>query len=195
MEQKKIGNFLKNLRKEKGITQEMLAEKLNVSGRTISRWETGSNMPDISLLIELAEFYDISIPEIVNGERKNEKMNEEVKEVAQTLSTYADFEKENLMKKIRNQSTIGVVALLIYYILDFGEMPTKYVLLRYLSSYSLTLVFATPIITLLYITGLMEKARKNRKISMFALLFVLCAIAIGIVVIIKISFISCISLK
>lgn len=50
-----------------------------------------NNMPDISLLIELAEFYDISIPEIVNGERKNEKMNEEVKEVAQTLSAYADF--------------------------------------------------------------------------------------------------------
>ena len=96
MDQKKVGSFLKELRKEKGITQEMLAEQLNVSGRTVSRWETGSNMPDISLLIELAEIYDVSIPEIVNGERKSENMNEEVKEVAQTLSTYANAEKENL---------------------------------------------------------------------------------------------------
>ena len=185
MEQKKIGNFLKNLRKEKGITQEMLAEKLNVSGRTVSRWETGNNMPDISMLIELAEFYDISIPEIVNGERKNEKMNEEVKEVAQTLSAYADFEKENLIKKIQSQSIIGVIALMIYCILDFGGMPEKHTLLRYLSSYSLTLVFVTPIMILFYTTGVMEKTRKNRKISKFALIFVSCAIAIGVVFIIK----------
>jgi len=185
MEQKKIGNFLKNLRKEKGITQEMLAEKLNVSGRTVSRWETGNNMPDISLLIELAEFYDISIPEIVNGERKNENMNEEVKEVAQTLSAYADFEKENLIKKIQSQSIIGVIALMIYCILDFWGMPEKHTLLRYLSSYSLTLVFVTPIMILFYTTGMIEKARKNRKISKFALIFVSCAIAIGVVFIIK----------
>jgi len=185
MEQKKIGNFLKNLRKEKGITQEMLAEKLSVSGRIVSRWETGNNMPDISLLIELAEFYDISIPEIVNGERKNEKMNEEVKEVAQTLSEYADFEKENLIKKIQSQSIIGVIALMIYCILDFGGMPEKHTLLRYLSSYSLTLVFVTPITILLYTTGAIEKARKNRKISKVTLIFVSCAIAIGVVFIIK----------
>lgn len=41
MDQKKIGSFLKELRKEKGFTQEQLAEKLNVAGRTVSRWETG----------------------------------------------------------------------------------------------------------------------------------------------------------
>lgn len=56
MDQKKIGTFLKELRKEKGITQEQFAEHLGTSGRTISRWETGSNMPDISLLVEIAEF-------------------------------------------------------------------------------------------------------------------------------------------
>ena len=75
---KKIGSFLRELRKEQRITQEDLAEKLNVSSRTISRWETGGNMPDISLLIEIADFFDVSIPEIINGERKSEKMNEEV---------------------------------------------------------------------------------------------------------------------
>ena len=56
-----------------------MPKKINVSGRTVSRWETGSNMPDISLLAELAEFYDVSIPEIIDGERKSENMNEEVK--------------------------------------------------------------------------------------------------------------------
>ena len=44
MDQKKIGSFLKELRKEKGITQEQFAENLNVSGRTVSRWETGTNV-------------------------------------------------------------------------------------------------------------------------------------------------------
>lgn len=50
-----------------------------MSGRSVSRWETGINMPDISLLVEIAEFYDVSISEIIDGERKSEKMNEEVK--------------------------------------------------------------------------------------------------------------------
>ena len=50
MNQIKIGMFLQELRNEKGITQEQLAEQLGVSNRTVSRWETGSNMPDISLL-------------------------------------------------------------------------------------------------------------------------------------------------
>ena len=80
MDQIKIGSFLKELRKEKNLTQENLAEKLNVSNRTISRWETGSNMPDIGMLVEIAEFYDVSIPEIINGERKSENMNQETKE-------------------------------------------------------------------------------------------------------------------
>ena len=81
MDQMKIGSFLKELRKEKGITQEQLAEVLHVSGRTVSRWETGSNMPDISILIDIADYYDISIPEIINGERKSEIMNKEEKEI------------------------------------------------------------------------------------------------------------------
>ena len=79
MDQVKIGKFLKELRKEKGLTQEQLAEKLNVSNRSISRYETGNNMPDISLLIEIADIFEVSIPEIINGERKSEKMNQEEK--------------------------------------------------------------------------------------------------------------------
>ena len=92
MDQKKVGLFLKTLRKEKNITQEVLAETLNVSSRTESRWETGSNMPDISLLVELSEFYQVSIPEIINGERKSEKMNQETKDIAIKMAEYSKNE-------------------------------------------------------------------------------------------------------
>jgi len=113
MDQKKIGSFLKELRKEKGITQEEFAEKLNVSGRSISRWETGSSMPDISLLVEISEFFDVSIPEIINGERKSESMNEEVKAVADKLCDYANVEKETILKNIRAHSIVGTIALIV----------------------------------------------------------------------------------
>ena len=55
MDQQKIGAFLKELRKEKNITQEELAEKMLVSRRTVSRWETGTNMPDMDILMDISE--------------------------------------------------------------------------------------------------------------------------------------------
>ena len=69
MDQHKIGSFLKELRMEKGLTQAELAEQLNTTNRSISRWETGNTMPDISILVELAEFYQVDIKEIINGDQ------------------------------------------------------------------------------------------------------------------------------
>ena len=65
----KIGRFLQELRKEKGLTQEQLAEQMGVARRTVSRWETGSNMPDLDILIELADLYAVDLRELLNGER------------------------------------------------------------------------------------------------------------------------------
>ena len=96
MDQVRIGAFLRELRKEKNLTQESLAERLRVSDRTISRWETGSNMPDIGMLVELADFYDVSIPEIINAERKSENLNQETKDTANAMAEYS-----------RNESRIG----------------------------------------------------------------------------------------
>ena len=92
MDQIKIGLFLKELRKEKNLTQETLAEKFNISNRTVSRWETGSNMPDISLLIEISEFYGVSMPEIIDGERKSEKMNQELRDTTIKMAEYSKNE-------------------------------------------------------------------------------------------------------
>ena len=104
MDQIKIGVFLKELRKAKGLTQEQLAEVLNVSGRTVSRWETGSNMPDISMLVEIAVFYDVSIPEIVQGERKSETMDKETRETAVAMAKYSQNE-----VKMRKQKVVGIL--------------------------------------------------------------------------------------
>jgi len=101
MDQKKTGLFLRELRKEKELTQEQLAEKFNVSNRTVSRWETGSNMPDLSVLVELADFYQVDIKEIIDGERKSEKMNEETRETLVKVAEYTEEEKKAQQYKMR----------------------------------------------------------------------------------------------
>lgn len=109
MDQKKIGQFIKELRKEKGITQEQLAEVFKVSGRTISRWENGNNMPDISLLVGISNFFDVDVRELIEGERKSETMNEDIKEVADKMADYAGSEKEKILKSILRASIMGII--------------------------------------------------------------------------------------
>ena len=159
MDQKKIGSFLRELRKEQGITQEQFAEKLGVSARTISRWETGSNMPDISLLSDIADYYDVSIPEIIAGERKSDEMNEEVKKVADAMSDYAGEEKAKLVKSIRNLSIIGLIALIVYMLLGETGAYEKHTLLRYAYGYSEALIYVTVVMFPLYTTGLLNRLR------------------------------------
>lgn len=93
MNTQKTGVFLKSLRKNKGLTQEQLAEYFNVSSRTVSRWETGSNMPDVDMLIEIADFYDVEIREIIDGERKGDSKDNGEKNTLKKVAEYA-MEKE-----------------------------------------------------------------------------------------------------
>ena len=167
MDQIKIGTFLKLLRKEKNLTQEQLAERLGVSNRTVSRWENGNNMPDISLLSEIAEFYDVSIPELIYGERKSENMREEAKEVAETMSDYAKAEKETLVKSIRNMSLIGLIALIIYMVLGRTSVYDRNNLFRYVYGISEALIYVTVLMFPLYTTGLLSKIRIRTTNSKF----------------------------
>ena len=159
MDQKKIGSFLRELRKEQGFTQEQFAEKLGVSARTVSRWETGSNMPDISLLPDIADYYDVGISEIIAGERKSDEMNEEVKEVAAAMSDYAGEEKAKLVKSIRNLSIIGLVALIVYLVLRETGAYERNILFRYVYGWSEALIYVTVVMFPLYTTGLLSRFR------------------------------------
>ncbi len=194
MDQQKIGAFLKMLRNEKGFTQEELAEKLNVSSRSVSRWENGKNFPDISLLVQLAELYDVEIVEIIDGERKSEIMNEETREVAEKLSDYAEADKELTIKRIRNQSLMGVAALAMYFILDIFEIAAQYPILESLSQYCVTLVFVSVIMTPILITGYtgIIKQRRDKKISLFLKkpLSGIAAFVIGCLIVLLITYLK-----
>lgn len=68
MNQKKIGKFISICQKNKNLTQEQLAETLNISDRAVSKWERGLNLPDASLMLELCNILDITVNELLTGE-------------------------------------------------------------------------------------------------------------------------------
>lgn len=70
MDQKKIGEFICRLRKEKGLTQAELSERLGISNRTVSKWENGDGLPDIAMLPALAKELNITVDELLSAEKK-----------------------------------------------------------------------------------------------------------------------------
>ena len=120
MDTKKIGAFLKQCRKEKNLTQEQLAEKFGVSARTVSRWETGINMPDLSILVQLAEYYDVEMRELLDGER-SQTMNKDMKETLDKVAVYEEWVKQKALKAgnlaFASMFVIGVLAIIIQMLL------------------------------------------------------------------------------
>ena len=121
MDQQKIGRFLKDLRKEKNLTQEQLAEQFQISRRTVSRWETGSNLLDLDILIEMADYYDVDLRELLDGERKSEKMNKELEETVLKVADYSNEEKQKLTKRMHWLFIGGFIAAVIYVVLVFTD--------------------------------------------------------------------------
>ena len=126
MDQKKIGLFLRDLRNEKNLSQEQLAEKFGVSSRSISRWENGNTMPDISIIIELADFYDVDVREIIHGERKSENMDKELKDTLVTVADYTNNENGKIMQSAVNMAIITsvlfeIITLIIYYFYSLSD--------------------------------------------------------------------------
>ena len=88
MNQEKIGRFIACLRKEKNITQEQLVEILGVSVKSVSRWENGKTMPDLSMLPTLANQLDVEISELLNGRKMT---NEELRELKDTIERLINY--------------------------------------------------------------------------------------------------------
>ena len=120
----KVGAFLQTLRKEKGLTQEQLAEQVGVARRTVSRWETGSNMPDLDILLELADFYSVDLREILDGERKSEQMNEELKETVLQVADYSNEEKARLLKRMNWMFIAGLIGFIVFLVITLLGLDT-----------------------------------------------------------------------
>ena len=124
MDQKLIGSFLKELRNEKGMTQEELAEKFYVSRRTVARWEAGSNLPDLSILVELAGFYDVELREILDGKRTEMKMNKELEQTVLKAAEYSNEDKQKMMKVFHLLYLAGFIFALVSLVLEFADSIT-----------------------------------------------------------------------
>ena len=109
MNQVKIGQFIKALRKEKKITQREVAERLGISEKTVSKWETGNGLPEVSLMLPLCELLGISVNELLSGERLDEKRYFEKAE--QNIMSLMK-ERAEAKKKLIIAVIIGVITLL-----------------------------------------------------------------------------------
>ena len=141
MDQQKIGRFLKELRLEKQMTQEQLAEQIGVSRRTVSRWETGNNLPDLSVIVELAEFYDVDLNEIFHGERRIEVMDTELKDTLLQAAEYTENIRNKIIKRMHILFICGCVAFVFYLTVLFLEPEQTSELFDFIKGMSLGISF------------------------------------------------------
>lgn len=112
MNQEKIGKFISTMRKKKDLTQEQLAEKLNVSKNAVSKWERGLNLPDASIMQDVCSILDISLNELFAGEKLNK--DEQIKHSEQTIINILKNQKHrNKIYKICLSILIVVVLIII----------------------------------------------------------------------------------
>lgn len=117
MDQKKIGRFIAELRKEKGLTQAQLAEKLGISNRAVSKWENGKSLPDASIMINLCNSLGITVNELLNGERISmEDYKEKAEDTMTNVVKISQKEKRAMMKDIRNRGFLTIALGMILWI-------------------------------------------------------------------------------
>lgn len=108
MNQEKIGKFIAECRKENGFTQTALAEKLGITDRAVSKWENGKSLPDPSIMLELCALLEITVNELLTGEKVNMESYRERAE--KNLIELAEQEKLNNKKLLDLENVIGFIS-------------------------------------------------------------------------------------
>ena len=156
MNQEKIGLFIAKCRREKNMTQEDLAEKLSVSNKSISRWENGKTMMDISLFEPLCNELDISIIELLNGERINDKKKDKL--YTKALINYSN--KVGSRNKKVMLTILFIMSLMPMLLYQFGGMRG----VQEISGLIILLSPITIVSIILFLFGIWFKF-KNKKIN------------------------------
>ena len=121
MNQIKIGKFIASCRKEQGMTQANLAEKLGITDRAVSKWENGKSMPDSGIMLELCELLKINVNELLSGEKIDMNNYEEKTEenLQQVLNKVEKILNENRVLKFGITILLIIIAMLVAF--EFGE--------------------------------------------------------------------------
>lgn len=141
MEAKTMGSFIAALRKANGMTQKDLAEKLNVSDKSVSRWERDEGAPDLSLIPVIAEVFGITCDELLRGERKPESQRQEPV-AEETLTPKADKQRQRLLKtalvKYRSRTLVSAAVAFLGLI---GAMICNFAFLRSTLGFFVAVIF------------------------------------------------------
>lgn len=170
MDQIKTGNFLVSLRKEKNITQQQLADILQVSVKAVSKWECGEGYPSLQSLKDLSDFYGVTVDEIINGERNKTEAKEPVNTSIQIK------EKKPLNFPILRSISLGITGLgiMLFFIIIYCAYSTAGGLICILFTTLIGLVLS--LIELKY-----YKDRKNSIIALFNYEFIIIGIALSFI--------------
>ena len=161
MDQKKIGQFLKQCRQENHLTQEQLAKMLGVTNRSVSRWENGVNMPDFDLVMEMASMFDISVEEFLDGQRKI-SVQEESKDVLKKIADYQESDKLHVTKNMHRLFWLAIISFCLYGYLELCHLTSTGVYEK-VASVALGFVFGTLITGVLYTSRYLEKIKRFKK--------------------------------
>lgn len=117
----RFGCFICELRKEKSMTQKELADKLYVSDKTVSKWERGNSMPNITLLIPIAEVFGVTVTELLRGEKNKKEINiNDVENIVDSLEL-------NLLNTIRQRKKIWLIIYVISVLIVLSEIVLLFV--------------------------------------------------------------------
>ena len=162
MNQLKIGKFLKELRTEKNLTQEQLAESLNVSRRTVSRWETGFNLPDLDILVIMSDFYQVDLRELLDGERRNEKMDKEMRDTVIKVAQYSKEEKKRAARVVLVFFVLGIVSLFANVIMRMMDLRETF-MSGFADGATIGMAIGSMVLGILYVSGAMLKVQAFKR--------------------------------
>ena len=116
-----LGENIRILRKQNGYSQETLAEQIHVVRQTVSKWEKGISVPDAEMLEKMAEFFQVSVSDLLGKKSKNDGSSEDIYEIAQQLAILNDrlAQQSRSRKRIIRAVLIGITAVIIIYLFVF----------------------------------------------------------------------------
>lgn len=129
-------------------------------------------MPDLSILVELADFYDVDIRDIIDGERKGEDMNKEEKERLQLVADYAETEKNTLLMRLRIFSIVGLISLIAGLTMMVISRDNNLPVYDYLMGTLMGVAIGALLVAVFYSTGVLENMRKRKRTLMKVLLVI-----------------------